>query len=130
MTGVQTCALPISVLVTSRTPLGIGGEVWLDPLSPAAIGAVTGETRPEVRHALWLGSGGLPGRARALAATLDDDAGDPVVALALAAVSDEEFLVVDTGLIRLLEAALNRVADDRARARLLPDMPVSLGDRV
>ena len=115
----RAVAAPVAVLVTSRTPLGIGDEVWLDPLSPAAIGAVTGETRPEVRHALWAGSRGLPGRARALAATLDDDAGDPVVALALAAVSDEEFLVVDTGLIRLLEAALNRVADDRARARLL-----------
>ena len=116
----RVVAAPVAVLVTSRTPLGIGDEVWLDPLSPAAIGAVTGEMRPEVRHALWVGSRGLPGPARALAATLAADAGsDPVVALALAAVSDEEFLVVDTGLVRLLEAALNHGADDCARARLL-----------
>ena len=116
----RVVAAPVAVLVTSRTPLGIGGEVWLGPLSPAAIGVVTGETRPEVRHALWVASRGLPGPARALAATLDADAGgDPVVALALGAVSGEGFLEVDTGLVRLLETALGRVADDRARARLL-----------
>ena len=48
----RVVAAPVAVLVTSRTPLGIGGEVWLGPLSPAAIGVVTGETRHEVRHAL------------------------------------------------------------------------------
>lgn len=116
----RVVAAPVAVLATSRTPLGIGNEVWLGPLSPAGIGAVTGETRPEVRHALWVASRGLPGPARALAATLDGDAdGDPVVALALGARSEEGFLEVDTGLIRLLETALTRVADDRARARLL-----------
>ena len=116
----RVVAAPVAVLVTSRTPLGIGGEVWLGPLSPAAIGVVTGETRHEVRHALWVASRGLPGPARALAATLDADAGgDPVVALALGAVSGEGFLEVDTGLVRLLETALGRVAEDRARARLL-----------
>jgi tetratricopeptide (TPR) repeat protein len=116
----RVVAVSVAVLVTSRTPLGIGGEAWLGPLSPDAIGVMTGEKRPEVRHALWLGSRGLPGPARALAATLDADAGsDPVVALALAAVSGEEFLAVDTGLVRLLETALSRVADDRARSQLL-----------
>jgi hypothetical protein len=116
----RAVAVSVAVLATSRTPLGIGGEAWLGPLSPDAIGVVTGEKRPEVRHALWLGSKGLPGPARALAATLDADAGsDPVVALALAAVSGEEFLGVDTGLVRLLETALSRVADDRARSQLL-----------
>ena len=111
---------PVAVLVTSRMSLGIGGEVWLGPLSPAAIGVVTGETRHEVRHALWVASRGLPGPARALAATLDAGAGgDPVVTLALGAVSGEGFLEVDTGLVRLLETALGRVAEDRARARLL-----------
>ena len=48
----RAVAAPVAVLVTSRIPLGIGGEVWLGPLSPAAIGVVTGETRHEVRHAL------------------------------------------------------------------------------
>ena len=90
------------------------------PVEPAAIGVVTGETRPEVRHALWVASRGLPGPARALAATLDAGAGgDPVVALALGAVSGEGFLDVDTGLVRLLETALSRAAEDSARARLL-----------
>jgi hypothetical protein len=116
----RAVAAPVAVLVTSRTPLGIGDEVWLDPLSPAAIGAVTGETRPEVRQALWAASRGRPGPARALAATLDADTStNPVVALALAAESGEEFLAVDTGLVRLLEAALSQVTGDRARARLL-----------
>ena len=100
--------------------MGIGDELWLTPLSPAAIGVVTGETRSEVRHALWVASRGLPGPARALAAALDTDVeGDPVVALALGAVSEEGFLEVDTGLVRLLETALGRAVEDRARARLL-----------
>ena len=123
----RVVAAPVAVLVTSRIPLGIGGEVWLGPLSPAAIGVVTGETRHEVRHALWVASRGLPGPARALAATLDADAGgDPVVALALGAVSGEGFLEVDTGLVRLLETALGRVAEDRARARLLARLAYAL----
>jgi hypothetical protein len=116
----RAVAAPVAVLVTSGTPLGIGGEVWLSPLSAAGIGAVTGEARPEVRHALWVASRGLPGPARSLAATLHAgrDA-DPVVTLALGAVSREGFLEVDTALVRLLETALGRVAEDRARARLL-----------
>jgi hypothetical protein len=116
----RAVAVPVAVLVTARTPLGIGREVRLDPLSPDGIGVVTGERRPEVRHALWAASRGLPGPALALAATLRAGAeGDPVVALALGAESDEGFLGVDTGLIRLLEAALSRVVEDGARARLL-----------
>ncbi|GAA1310030.1 AAA family ATPase [Pseudonocardia xinjiangensis] len=110
---------PVAVLATSGTPLGIGDEVWLGPLSPAGIGGVTGEERPEVRHALWVASRGLPGPARALAATIDAGAGgDPVVALALATASREGFLEVDTGLVGLLETALARVCDDATRARL------------
>jgi hypothetical protein len=116
----RVIAAPLAVLVTSQTPLGIGREVWLGPLSAAAIGAVTGEARLDVRHALWVASRGMPGPARALAETVDADlGGDPVVTLALSAVSDEGFLEVDSGLVSLLETALTRVADDRARARLL-----------
>ena len=98
----RVVASPVAVLVTSRTPLGIDSEVWLRPLSPAGIGVVTGETRPDVRHALWVASRGLPGPARALAATLDADAGgDPVVALALSTESAEGFLEVDAGLVQV-----------------------------
>lgn len=65
--------------------------------------------------------------ARALAAALDAEAGgDPVVTLALGAVSREGFLEVDIGLVRLLETALTRVAEDRARARLLARLAHSL----
>jgi hypothetical protein len=111
---------PLAVLVTSQAPLGVGGEVWLRPLSVAAIGVMTEEARPEVRHALWVASRGLPGPARVLAGALDaGQGGDPIVSLALSAVSDEGFLEVDSGMVGLLETALTRVADDRDRARLL-----------
>ena len=110
---------PVALVATSGTPLGIGNEVWLGPLSPAGIGGVTGETRPDVRHALWVASRGLPGPARALAATVETGGGgDPVVALALATASREGFLEVDTGLVGLLETALPRACDDATRARL------------
>ena len=115
----RAVAAPLAVLVTSQTPFGFGGEVWLRPLSASAIGVVTGETRPEVRHALWVASRGLPGPARALAGTLDAEAvRDAVVALALGTVSRESFLEVDSGLVRLLEMALTRVEDDHDKARL------------
>ena len=61
---------PTVVVVTSRTPLGIGAELWLDPLSPAGIGMVTREHGPEVRHALCVVSpGGEPGDRRDLSAS-------------------------------------------------------------
>ncbi|MDX6367002.1 MAG: hypothetical protein QOK30_2078 [Nocardioidaceae bacterium] len=111
---------PVAVLVTSQTPLGVGGEAWLSPLSVAAIGVMTGEARRDVSHALWVASRGLPGPARALAGALDaKPGGDPVVSLALDVGSDEGFLEVDSGMVGLLETALTRVADDRDRARLL-----------
>jgi hypothetical protein len=116
----RVVAAPLAVLVTSQTPLGVGGEVWLRPLSAAAIGLVTGRASPDLGHALWVASRGLPGPARALARTLDAEAGgDPVVTLALGAVSGEGFLEVDSGLVGLLETAVTRAADDHARARLL-----------
>ena len=64
--------------------------------------------------------GGLPGRARALAATLADlpQEADPIVELALRTDSAERFLDVDTGLVQLLESALRRTDDARARPRL------------
>jgi hypothetical protein len=112
---------PAAVLVTSAVPLGVGRELWLGPLTPAEVGAVTGEKRPQVRHALWAASHGMPGVARSLAATLaglpPDE--DPVLQLALLAESAEGFLDIDAGLVRLLETALDRAAGPDARARLL-----------
>ncbi len=110
-----------AVLATSAVPLGMSRELWLGALTPAEVGAVTGEHRPDVRHALWVASHGLPGPARSLAAALAErgSQGDPVVQLALLAESAEGFLDVDTGLVRLLESALQRAAGPEVRARLL-----------
>jgi tetratricopeptide (TPR) repeat protein len=110
-----------AVLVTAAVPLGVARELWLGPLSPAELGKLTGERRPEVRQALWAAARGMPGPARPLAAALAalPPDGDPVVQLALLAESAEGFLDIDAGLVRLLETALHRVAGQDARARLL-----------
>jgi tetratricopeptide (TPR) repeat protein len=117
-----------AVLVTSSSTLGVGHEVGLRPLTPEQVGRAVGETRPEVQKALWAASGGLPGRARALAATLADLPGeaDPVVELALRTDSAERFLGVDTGLVLLLESALRRTDDAGPRARLLARLAYAL----
>lgn len=80
-----------------------------------------GEGRAEVRRALWLASGGLPGPAVSLAAQLAGLAAgaDPVVDLALRAPSQVTFLAVDPPLVRLLELAAGRGAEGSLRARVL-----------
>lgn len=93
----------------------------LEPLSPDEIGELAGVAGEGARYALWAASGGRPGPARALAVTLaglPPDA-DPVVHLALTVDSPEPFLTVDTRLVRLLEAALDRGPAAPQRARLL-----------
>jgi len=124
---------PTAVLVTSAVPLGVGQELWLRALTPAEIGAVTGERRPQVRQALWAASRGRPGPARSLSAALAGmpPDGDPVVQLALLAESAEGFLDIDVGLVRLLETALPRATSQDARARLLARLARALlGDAV
>ena len=117
-----------AVLATSRTRLGLGKEVWLAPLGPDEIAAVIDERRPDVGHAVWAASGGLPRSAIAIAQTLaalpaDED---PVVEVALQAESAEGFLTVDTGLVQLLESALGRTDEDGTRARLLARLAYAL----
>jgi hypothetical protein len=112
----RAAAHPVAVMATAQAPLGAGPQLWLGPLSVAEIGAVTGEDRPAVRHALWTASRGLPGPARSLGAVLaalPPDA-DPVVQLAMAAESTEGFLVIDSGLVSLVEMALQRPAGSAA----------------
>lgn len=112
---------PTAVLATSRVPLGVGLELRLEGLSESQLGAAVGETRPVVRHALWVASRGLPGVARSLASDIargDEDL-DPVAHLALVSMSTVEFLAVDIALVRLIELALQQARDDRTRARLL-----------
>ena len=114
-------AAPLAVVVTSADPLGVGDDVWLGPLTAAQLAIVVGEDRAAVVDAIWSASRGRPGPAKNLAGvvrTLDSDR-DPVVGLALSVTSGEGFLELDAGLIRLLETALARSADDRSRALLL-----------
>jgi hypothetical protein len=101
--------------------LGTGQNVRLGPLGEQDLGVAVGESRPEVRRALWLASGGLPGPAVSLAGRLGglDPGADPVVHLALSAPSQVTFLAVDPPLIRLLETAAGRAVDGPLRARVL-----------
>jgi tetratricopeptide (TPR) repeat protein len=100
---------------------GRGRGLALEPLNPHEIGELAGVTTEAAQYALWAASGGRPGPARALTATLaglPPDA-DPVVHLALTVDSAEPFLTVDTRLVRLIEAALDRGPAAPQRARLL-----------
>jgi len=110
-----------AVVVTASEALGTGQEVRLGPLDEHDLGGVVGEARPEVRRALWLASGGLPGPAVSLAAQLGDlgTEADAVVRLALLTPSQVTFLAVDQPLIRLLELAAGREVDGSVRARVL-----------
>jgi hypothetical protein len=110
-----------AVLATSREPLGLALELRLGGLAMQEIAGLMPGLSDAAVNALWLASAGLPGSALELAATLPESVSsvDPVVALGLAAPSRAEFLDLDTGLIRLLEAAVARPADPPVRARLL-----------
>ena len=108
-------------LVVTRTSLGLGQEVRLGGLAEAdvrvAIGSEPDQVPPDVLHAVWVASRGLPGPARSLVAHLDPDGkGDRVVALALRAPSHTSFLEVDAALVRLLELAAERAQHDGERA--------------
>jgi hypothetical protein len=110
-----------AVVATTGTPLGLTPEVRLVGLTEGELADFLGGIPDGAGQALWLASGGLPGPARTLAvelAGLGADA-DPVVHLALHAPSRAEFLDIDAGLVRLLEAAAGRATGDLARARVL-----------
>jgi len=110
-----------AVVVTASAALGTGSEIRVGPLGEEDLGVLVGEDRPDVRRALWLASGGLPGPGLSLAARLSDlSAGtDAVVQLALRAPPRAAFLEVDSPLIRLLETAAGREMEDSLRARVL-----------
>jgi tetratricopeptide (TPR) repeat protein len=125
----RCAAAPIAVIATSSAPLGLKPELRLDGLSEADLAEALPGLDPDSVHALWLASRGRPGVALLLARELDgrgrpdhDDRPeheDPVVRLALAVSSAEQFLEVDMNLVRLLEAAAPRARDGAARARVL-----------
>jgi hypothetical protein len=116
------------VVATAGSPLGIGTELCLRPLTEDEIDSVVGGVRPDGRHALWVASRGLPGPARALATELDriGVTEDPAVHLALHATSGTPFLEVDTDLVRLLETAASTASDPPTRARLLARLAFEL----
>ena len=99
----RVTAVPMAVIAASSTPLGVGSELRLGPLSEDQVAALVGPARPETRRAVWVASRGLPGPARSLAAGvagLPEDQ-DAVAHLALHAPSQAWFLGVDVNLVRL-----------------------------
>ena len=109
---------PVAVIATSCTPMGIGEELRLRPLAEEELAAALGVVDSETSHALWVASGGWPGAARQLTDTLVGGE-HPLVQFALNAPSRSWFLSVDANLVRLIEIAIERVAVDGTRARLL-----------
>ena len=110
-----------AVIATSATPLGLPAELTLAGLSQADLAEAVGEPGEEHGHALWVASRGRPGVARELARELAaiGTNQDPVVHLALRVAPTAAFLDVDANLVRLLELAAERAADDATRARVL-----------
>jgi tetratricopeptide (TPR) repeat protein len=70
-------------------------------------------------HAVWLVSAGLPGAALAAADELASTFDDPAEHLALTRSSRAEFLDLDVGLVRLLDAVAAAPLPSGARARVL-----------
>src|SRR5437763_1496490 len=110
-----------AVVASAATSLGVGRDLKLCGLSGRDLAAIVGEMAVGQRPAVWVASRGMPGIARALAGQLADlpPGRDALVHLALHAAQRGEFLGVDDGVVRLLETALPRAADDASRARLL-----------
>jgi tetratricopeptide (TPR) repeat protein len=110
-----------ALLATARSPLGVEPELRLGGLTEPELASLTNGLPAETVHAVWLASGGLPGAALGLAGELAglDATVDAVIHLALTVPSRAEFLDLDAGLIRLLEAAAGRPLPPAIRARVL-----------
>jgi len=121
LVGARLLTCSTAVVATAATPLGVGRDLRLAGLSERDLAAVVGDMAAGQRHAVWVASRGMPGSARTLARQLAElpPGRDPLVQLALHAPQRGEFLGVDDGVVRLLERALARAADDASRARLL-----------
>ncbi|MEU4404476.1 ATP-binding protein [Streptosporangium sp. NPDC023963] len=109
------------LVATAVEPTGLKPEMRLRGLTEPELAELSPGLSADAVHAVWLASGGLPGAALGLADELArlDVTCDPVLHLALAAPSRTEFLDLDPGLIRLLEAAAERTPAPEARARVL-----------
>ncbi|MFG1923000.1 hypothetical protein [Cryptosporangium sp. NPDC048952] len=94
-----------AVLVTAAVPLGVPPELHLGGLAEPDLAVLLPTLSAAAVHAVWLATGGVPGPALDLAATLDGSGPDAVLRAALATPSRAGFLELDPGLIRLLRAA-------------------------
>jgi hypothetical protein len=122
MVAVRCAATRVAVIATAGGPLGLRPELRLGGLSQADLAVAIGGLAPEVNHALWLASQGLPGVARELAQELTGlgDRDDPVVHLALIAPSRAAFLDADASEWTLTQDGadwLLTAGDEEARLR-------------
>ncbi len=117
-----------AVLVTSTTPLGLGDDIALGPLSEADLADAMSHLSPGAIHAVWVASRGNPGAATVLVREVADldPALDPLVHLALSATSTTRFLTVDWAMVRWLDEALTHRMDDASRVRLLAKLAAEL----
>ncbi|MFI6761121.1 AAA family ATPase [Micromonospora sp. NPDC050417] len=109
------------LLATTERPLGLAPELRLGGLTEPELAALVPELPTVAVHAVWLASAGLPGAAIGLTTEVTglDSSADAVIHLALTTPSRAEFLDLDLGLIRLLEAAAARPLPPAVRARVL-----------
>src|SRR5262245_12440082 len=128
LVSARTVVSLTAIVATATTPVGVGREAKLAGLTERQLSEVIGDRPDAQRNAIWVASGGLPGTARKLAGQLSGlpSGRDPLVHLALHAVQRGEFLQVDDALVRLLDAAVARTAEDGIRARLLARMSCEL----
>ena len=110
-----------AVVVTSTRSLAPRHGLGVRPLSEDDLGRVVSATDPDLRHAVWLASAGLPGRALTLTRELDGTSphGNRLVSLAMAVPRSGGFFELDHGLVRLLERALDVADEPQDRARLM-----------
>lgn len=110
-----------ALIATTTAPVGLAPELYLRGLTEPELAQLVPDLPPDAVHAVWLASGGLPGAAIGLAGELAElgHTADAVLHLALTTPSRAEFLDLDVGLIRLLEAATERALAPGTRARVL-----------
>ncbi|WP_422772891.1 AAA family ATPase [Plantactinospora sp. WMMC1484] len=119
-----------AVVATTAEARPSGQHLYLTPLTEAELAALLPDTPSGAVRAIWLLTAGWPGPALDLAASVPTGADeDAVVEAALTSPSRGQFLVLDMGLIRLLEDAASRALPPALRARVLVRLAAEmLGD--
>lgn len=107
------------LLVTTAESVRLTPELRLSGLTEPELATMLPGLSAAAVHAVWLVTGGLPGPARAVAASLPDPVDDVLTHLALTTPSRAGFLDLDIGLLRVLEAAVQQPLAPDHRARVL-----------